>query len=523
MQKFSARFVDVSKYQDDYDTPYKPTVKEIIEAGFIGIVVRVGYGLIIDRMFKWFWSLAKELGLIRFPYWYLDYYSNKSTGLSDEDWGAEQAEQCYEALKPDPGDSSVIVDCEEFSGAWRITYLNRGSYNRILKGFADRWKTLTGRDIWMYCSPGFMWVFDSWVKQLDLWMAWYNRTVTKEQVIKKARDNGWVGRILMWQYSSDGDVNDDGDPDGLELGFETDALDLNGWLGTMEELSAFCGNAIPPTPPPTEDPTTPDTDNFILTGYPLFSQRDERWRYDKLGTSVSTIGSYGCTMTGASAIVVYFGGDTDPQRLNKLLTEKGLYYNKNLFVFDCLDNLFNVKIDWTNFIDCATVPAPLDKIDAQLAKKFPVLVKVDFDTSDEDVDQHWVVIIGKENGQYIIHDPWDGQKVSFKSRYGDPARYIFRIVVWKGTPPAGDPLPPTDPPVTGKTKTVAIMTVSASSGLNIRSTPSTTPGSGNITGWIKNGQEVEILEVITSGQNKWARVGQVQYSAIRYNGTDFLV
>lgn len=523
MQKFSARLVDVSHHQDDADTPYKPTVKEIIEAGFIGIVIRVGWGLVIDRLFKWFWALAKLLGLLRVPYWYLDYYSNKGTGLSNYAWGVEQADQCHDALKADPGEAPLVVDCEEFQGAWRITYLNRAAYNQVLKGFADRWRQLTGRDVWIYCSPGFIWVFDSWVKQLDLWMAWYNRTVTKEQVIKKARDNGWVGRILMWQYTSDGDVNDDGDPDGLELGFETDALDLNGWLGTLEELSAFCGNTIPPEDPVTEDPLPPDADNTTLPGYPLFSQRNERWREDPLGTSISTMGGYGCLVTCASAIAVYFGADTDPGRLNKTLTEKGLYYNKNLFVFDSLDNLFNMKIDWTNFIDCATVPAPLDKIDAQLAKKFPVLVKVDFDTSDADVDQHWVVIIGKENGQYIIHDPWDGQKVSFKSRYGDPARYIFRIAVWIGTPPAGDPVPPTDPPVTGRTKTVAVMTVKSASGLNIRSTPSTEPGSENVIGWIENSKDVEILEVIASGQNKWARVGQAQYSAIRYNGTDLMI
>jgi len=250
---FVVRLFDVSHHQDDYDTDYKPIFKLMVEAGFLGVMIRVGWGLVIDRMFKYFWALAKGK-LERAPYWYLDYYSHKGTGLSAYDWGVEQADQCWEALQGDPGEMPLMLDCEEFSGAWRITYLNRGDYRQVMKGFIDRWHQLTGSRPVIYCSPGFIWVFEEWVKELDLWMALYNRKISAARAMEYAREKGWKGRILFWQYTSDGDVNDDGVPDGRRMGFETDALDLNVFFGTVEEFSRYVGTSgVIAQPPPTED------------------------------------------------------------------------------------------------------------------------------------------------------------------------------------------------------------------------------------------------------------------------------
>lgn len=257
-KSFPVRLFDISHHQDDYDTVYKPAFKPMIEAGFMGVMIRVGWGLVIDRMFRYYWSQAKGR-LERAPYWYLDYYSHKGK-MPAYDWGVEQAEQCWNVLKGDPGEMPLVLDCEEFSGAWRITYLNRSDYRQVMKGFIDRWHQLTGSRPMIYNSPGFFWVFEEWVKELDLWVAWYNRSVTKERVIEYAREKGWKGRILFWQYTSDGDVDDDGKPDGRRMGFETDALDLDVFLGTVEEYSRYVGTSgVVPQPPPTEDdePTPP--------------------------------------------------------------------------------------------------------------------------------------------------------------------------------------------------------------------------------------------------------------------------
>lgn len=304
MQKFAVRLIDVSKWQ--YDKSKPPTLLPIVQAGFLGMLVRVGYGLVIDWAFAPFWKIAKQVKLSRIPYWYLDYYSHKGTGLTAYDWGVEQAGQCYDAVKADPGEAPLALDCEEFGGAWRITYLTRGDYNRVVKGFCEEWKRLTGKYPMIYCSLKFIWVFETWVRSLDLWLAWYTRNITKEQSIAGAREEKWQGRILIWQYTSDGDIDDDADPDGLELGMGTDALDLDGWLGTLAEFSAYCGTtpapAPLPTPTPAPAPTPPAGTRYKVVARDGVNIRD----VPKGMPGSDTIGwmPYGSIVDGKKAIAV---------------------------------------------------------------------------------------------------------------------------------------------------------------------------------------------------------------------------
>jgi len=59
------------------------------------------------------------------------------------------------------------------------------------------------------------------------------------------------------------------------------------------------------------------------------------------------------------------------------------------------------------------------------------MVHVDFNPNTAPIDQHWVLIIGKNGDDYFINDPIDGVCVSFRDRYGDPARWIFRIRAYR--------------------------------------------------------------------------------------------
>lgn len=271
---FLVRLIDISRFQDDFDTSYKPTFEKVKAAGFLGVVVRVGYGLAIDALFAWFWKMAKGL-LERKPYWYLDYYSHRGTGTTDEEWGIEQANTCYDALKADPGEAPLAVDCENCPGVAAVTYLTRASYNRVLKAFIREWKRLTGKTVDIYCSPGFMWVFDAEIRAMDLWLALYNRWLTAAQAVTYARSKGWTGRVLLWQYTSDGDANDDGTADGKNLGMETDALDLNVWLGSVEEWSAYCGGTMAPVvPEPPIPPVIPDGKTFTVISAGGLNVRD---------------------------------------------------------------------------------------------------------------------------------------------------------------------------------------------------------------------------------------------------------
>jgi GH25 family lysozyme M1 (1,4-beta-N-acetylmuramidase) len=249
------QIVDVSQFQDNPGTAYKPDIDKLVLAGFLGIAVRVGYGRRIDSSFYDFWITSKGK-LQRKPYWYGDYYSHKKfiqPNISDHDWGVEQGHNWFNAMKGDFGEVPGALDCEPSSIGGNINILNRYSYNVIMRAIAETYDSLTGGICEIYCSPGFIPNLYAWARTRTLWVAWYDRTKTKEQVIAECRRQGWLGPIKIWQYTSDGDINMDGVGDGIQLGMETADLDFNGYLDDLQSWSIYCGSA-PSVPVEPEEP-----------------------------------------------------------------------------------------------------------------------------------------------------------------------------------------------------------------------------------------------------------------------------
>ncbi|NMC30710.1 MAG: hypothetical protein GYA45_11640 [Pelolinea sp.] len=250
--EFPVRIIDVSQFNDNAETDYKPTFEKLIAEGFRGVGIRVGYGIVEDRMFRWYWEKAKGK-MDRAPYFYFDFYSHKGTGMRIEDWAIEQAAFCANLLRADPGEMKLKIDCEP-SIFDKITLVNASEYARGVKAFIMEYFRLTGVWIEIYCSPGLLWVFGDWFKDLDLWLAWYNRLITWKDILNKVASYKWRGQVRIWQYASDGDINNDGIADGLQLGLESKFLDLNVFLGTEEDYSVYCGGTQVVEHPASEDP-----------------------------------------------------------------------------------------------------------------------------------------------------------------------------------------------------------------------------------------------------------------------------
>jgi len=414
---FPIRLVDVSQYQDRYDTPYKPNFDKLIAEGFKGAGIRVGLGIVEDRMFKSYWQSGKGK-IARMPYWYFDYYSHRGKGMTIESWATVQAGECWDSLKADPGELPLHIDCEPCSYGGAITILNSSEYARGVKAFMVEYKRLSGRNVSMYFSPGFMWVFGDWFKDSDLWLAWYNKTVTYQKILDKLIYWKWRGRVKLWQYASDGDINNDGIADGMKLGMESAALDLNVFLGTVDEWKSWLGV-------PTSEDEIIDMSN-VMNIQP-FSQQDARWKDNHFGTT--TIGADGCLITCVSMMLKHLGYDTDPARLNTwLIANSG--YSGNLFVWASIERL----LPGLKFTAKYTGPQ-LDKIDESLAKKIPVMVHVDYNPDTSLVEQHWVLVVGKSGAYYVIIDPRDGSRVRFEDVYGDPATHIYNVATYSYAAP----------------------------------------------------------------------------------------
>jgi len=163
------------------------------------------------------------------------------------------------------------------------------------------------------------------------------------------------------------------------------------------------------------------------------SQKDARWGRKRLGTGTGTIGNYGCLLTCHSMMLTYFGHELLPDVLNEVFKTKDVFDNGNLINFWAVANLFeDIKVK--EYYNCYDEPCNLQKIDAQLEKKMPVIALVDFSPT-AGVQTHFVLIIGKtEDGHYLINDPWTGETYYFDAKYGDPVRYIYGLRIYEGTP-----------------------------------------------------------------------------------------
>ncbi len=256
------RFFDISRFNDE-DNATKPDLSKMV--GKVSMVaVRVGYGIVKDVLFDYYWKLLKTLGIPRKPYWYLDYYSHKHTGMTAREWGIEQAEQCWDILKNDPGECPLTLDEENSPNCgYKVTVLNSGEYNVISRAFLERWYELSGSNADIYCSLGWLPILNSWHRKFDLWLAWYNEYQTVESVKAAVAAKGWIGKVLFWQYASHGDTDGDGVGNGLEFGTEYKTIDLNIGveIDTLEKFSIYCGKT------PAVVPATPtDEDQVIYTG-----------------------------------------------------------------------------------------------------------------------------------------------------------------------------------------------------------------------------------------------------------------
>ena len=132
---------------------------------------------------------------------------------------------------------------------------------------------------------------------------------------------------------------------------------------------------------------------------PSFRQGDDRWRNDRLGNTPATLGAEGCAVASAAMVLASYGVDTDPGRLNKLVTEANGYVGNG----------------WLEWEKAAEVTGNVARkvyedlpsyrlIDENLRHGNPVIVRL----KTEGGITHFVVIAGKEGYDYLTRDPGAG-------------------------------------------------------------------------------------------------------------------
>lgn len=156
---------------------------------------------------------------------------------------------------------------------------------------------------------------------------------------------------------------------------------------------------------------------------PVWSQRDPRWKNDVMGRSGITLGQQGCLMTvTASALSFLLGRELTPKEYNRLATERGGYAPPNLMFWKFPDVLFPGEIARAEYqlFGGFGWEASASRI---LSEGRPVLAMVDF-VPGGGLQQHWVMLVGERDGQFVCLDPWDGIVMPLKPRY----QKVFKIV-----------------------------------------------------------------------------------------------
>jgi GH25 family lysozyme M1 (1,4-beta-N-acetylmuramidase) len=246
---YPIRGIDISQYNDKPDTVKLPDLEKAKAQGISFVSPRVGYGVVSDPVFSHYWKQAKELGIIRMPYFYLDYYSFKYLKISEEQWGVKQANFAWKILQSDPGECPLMLDVEEsVNYGWKFAPENNLSLNKISRNFLTQYDRLSGGKAGIYTSLGYLHWLNDWHRDRPLWMARYNELVTPEKCKADARKI-WKVDPIIWQYASHGDVDKDGYGEGYDFGMENPRLDLNIWIDTIEAWAQFSKQTVVTLPP----------------------------------------------------------------------------------------------------------------------------------------------------------------------------------------------------------------------------------------------------------------------------------
>ena len=196
--------------------------------------------------------------------------------------------------------------------------------------------------------------------------------------------------------------------------------------------------------PQTLDVVAPDwTANYALQsakwnyiqdalGPPMhFSQIDPRWKTEKLGSSLQTIGGWGCAMVCACMVYSRFEPSITPLEFNNILTRNGGYNYVNgeaHLAWERLPAIFPAlkwqgRTDWNRRL----TTTELDAIKAKIAIA-PLVLWVDFKPSTDTLNTHFVLATLVIADDIQIIDSYDGEVAWLLKRYAKAGQDLQRAI-----------------------------------------------------------------------------------------------
>lgn len=134
-----------------------------------------------------------------------------------------------------------------------------------------------------------------------------------------------------------------------------------------------------------------------------FSQRDSRWGNNSMGNSPETVWEVGCLASSMAMILKKHGQDVTPATI---VANSSYFFSNTAYML----------IPWGGGKFTSRWGNNTAFIDEKLASGEPVIVGVKGSS-------HFIVLKSGSNGDYIMHDPWEGPDLRFKDYYSSISQY----------------------------------------------------------------------------------------------------
>ena len=213
--------IDISKWDGNWDASKAKL------AGATFVFIKASQATFTDPQFKANWQKAKDAGLIRGAYHYLDYTKP----------GIDQANYFADLLKNDPGELPPVVDYE-----LRRTDNNPSAALGFLRDCLDQltkrtelFEDMSIKRPMIYTGPGFWMEYGDQTKS-EYWIQfplWNGHWITSNSPKVPMPWTMWH----FWQFTSKGP--------GEAFGSESLSMDMNRFNGTLNELMEFAGIRVP--------------------------------------------------------------------------------------------------------------------------------------------------------------------------------------------------------------------------------------------------------------------------------------
>lgn len=142
-------------------------------------------------------------------------------------------------------------------------------------------------------------------------------------------------------------------------------------------------------------------DDHTVANVEYFLQNDPQWASDILGESQYRMGGSGCLVSCIASSLDAQGFDTDPGMLNAAFSDHSVFNNEGDVLWDSIaEAVPGARVELPVRVDA-------DRLEEAVAQNLFPIVKVKYKGSGY---QHWVMIIGAADGEYLCMDPLNADK-----------------------------------------------------------------------------------------------------------------